>query len=140
MLRSGQLGIYTSNYKRIVSGILGCCFTCLKQSQNTVYSDMRTYHRVSIQQPFEKLSVDLIGPYTVRASNLSRARVKLHCLLAVCLSTGLLTQVLMDGANFGTIVHSLWLIQMRYNVQITHLQSGAGTAFNNLGAVAEVGK
>ena len=95
---------------------------------------MKTYHRASVQQPFKKLSVDLIGPFTVRASNQSRSRVKLHCLLAVCLSTGLLTQVLMDGADFGTITRSL-----RFNVQILHLQSDAGTAFNNLGAVAKVG-
>ena len=99
---------------------------------------MKTYHRVSVQQPFERLSLDILGPYVVRASSQSRAKIKLHVLLVVCLSTGLVAQVMMEKADFATVVRSLWMLQMRYNVQITHLQTDAGTAFNNLGAVAKV--
>merc|ERR1711888_110766 len=55
------------------------------------------------------------------------------------LSTGLITQILMEKADYATVVRLLWMLQMRFNVQITHLQTDAGTAFNNLGAVAKVG-
>ena len=100
---------------------------------------MKSYHRVQVQQPYERLSLDILGPFVVKASSQSRAMVKLHALLAVCLSTGLVTQVLMERADHVTVVRSLWMLQLRYNVQITHLQSDAGTAFNNLGAVVRTG-
>ena len=69
---------------------------------------MKVYHRVAVQQPFERISLDIIGPYLVKASNTGRALVKLHSLLAVCLSTGLVTQVVMDGADFATVVRSIF--------------------------------
>ena len=99
---------------------------------------MKAYHRVTGQQPFQRLSLDILGPYKVKASNTSRAIIKLHSLLVVCLSTGLLTQILMDGADLATVVRSKWLIQLRYNVQVEHIHTDAGSAFSKLGDVAEV--
>ena len=139
MLRAGNLGVFTASYKRSVTQVLENCFTCIKRSDKTIYASMKSYHRVSVQQPFERLSLDILGPFMVKASSQSRARIKLHALLAVCLSTGLITQILMEKADYVTVVRSLWMLQMRYNVQITHLQSDAGTAFNNLGAVVRTG-
>ena len=99
---------------------------------------MKSYHRVAVQQPFERVSVDIIDPYQVQARNTGRALIKLHSLLAVCLSTGLVTQIIMDGADFATVVRSIWMIQLRYNVQIQHIHTDAGTAFSKLGDVAKV--
>ena len=52
--------------------------------------------------------------------------------------TGLVTQVVMDGADFATVVRSIWMIQLRFNVQIQHLHTDAGTAFSKLGDTAKV--
>ena len=99
---------------------------------------MKSYHRVAVQHPFERVSLDILGPYQVKASNTGRALVKLHSLLTVCLSTGLVTQVIMDGADFATVVRSIWMIQLRFNVQIQHIHTDAGSAFSKLGDTAKI--
>ena len=138
MVKAGQLGIYVPNIRNIVNNIIRKCFSCLKHGQSTLYSNMRSHHRLEVQQPFERISIDIIGPHVVHANNTSRALVKIHSLVAVCLSTGLLTQVMLDGADFATVVRGIWLIQLRYNVQITHLHTDAGSSFLKLGDTALV--
>ena len=138
MVRAGQLGVYIPDFKKIVISIIKKCFSCLKLGPSTLYSNIRSHHIIEVQQLFKRVSLDIIGPYIVCASNTSRALVKVHSLLAVCISTGLLTQVMLDGADFDTVVRGIWLIQLRYNVQITHLHTDVGNSFLKFGDTALV--
>ena len=138
-LRAGHMGVFITGGMEVVSSIVKKCFTCLKRSSHTLYHNMLSYHRIAVEQPFERVSLDVVGPYCVKASNTGRALVKLHSLMAVCLSTGLVTQVLMDRADFPTMVRAVWMIQLRYNVQITHIHTDAGSVFLKLGDTAKVG-
>ena len=91
-----------------------------------------------MEPPYTRLSLDLIGPYTVKASHNSRALVKVYSLIRVCLSTGLLRQTHLDNIKFPSIVRALWLLQMRHCNQVTHLHSDHGSYFNKLGDTAMV--
>merc|ERR1711942_140484 len=68
----------------------------------------------------------------------SRAMIKVHGLISVCLSTGLLTHILADNITTEAVIRALWVLQMRHGTQITHIHSDRGTQFLNIGAVGSI--
>ena len=97
---------------------------------------MKTYHRIKMEPPYSRFSLDVIGPFTERDSHNSRALLKIYSLIGICLSTGLLCQTSLDNVKFSGIVHALWLLQMRHCTQMTHLHTDHGWYFSKLGDIA----
>ena len=135
-MRNSQFGIFIPGNQKLTAAIIKECFKCIKQGQGTIYADMKSYHRIKMEPPFTRLSLDVIGPFTVRASHNSRALLKIYSLIEICLSTGLLCQILLDNVKFSGIVRALWLLQMRHCNQVTHLHTDHGSYFSKLGDVA----
>ena len=137
-LRNHKHGIFiTNSQKRVGSIIAESCFRC-KHTSQTIQSTQPSHHRVALEALYLRLSIDILGPYTVKAAQNSRSLVKTWAILGVCLSTGLLTHQMVDQISHEAVIRALWCIQMHHAMCITHLHADNGTQFRCLGALGTV--
>ena len=73
-----------------------------------------------------------------KASFKSRALIKVHALISVCISTGLLTHILTDKITTEAVIRALQILQMRHGTQISHVQADWGSQFLNIGSVGSI--
>ena len=114
------------------------CILCAKDKRGTIISKVASYHRLRVEAPFSRISIDILGPWLVKAGCNSRALIKVHALIAVCISTGLLTHIITDSITTEAVIRALWVLQMRHGIQITHIHSDRGTQFLKLGTVGSI--
>ena len=88
-----------------------------------------SHHRVTLEAPYSRLSLDILGPNTVKATQTSRSLTKVWTVLAVCLNTGLLTHVVVDQISHESIIRAVWCLQMKHGSSIVHLHTDNGTQF-----------
>ena len=132
-LRNNSHGIFVTNSQKKVGKIITkSCFRC-KRSGQTIQNTQISHHRLALKPPYSRLSIDILGPFTVKSAQKSRSMVKTWAILAVCLSTGLVTFQMTDQISHEAVIRALWCIQIRHSVTITHLHLDNGTQFRNLG-------
>ena len=137
-LRNHAHGIFITNSQKKVGNVIGeSCFRC-RRTGGTLQSTQPSHHRVTLEAPFTRLSIDILGPHIVKASQNSRSLIKVWAILGVCLSTGLLTHQMVDQISHESIVRALWCVQMKHGVCITHLHTENGTQFRHLGGLGMV--
>ena len=105
----------------------------MQAHRGALQTTQSSHQRVTLEAPFTRLSLDILGPHIVKATQSSRSLTKVWTILGVCLSTGLLTHQMVDQISHESIVRALWCVQMKHGVSITHLHTDNGTQFRHLG-------
>ena len=85
-----------------------------------------------------QISIDLIGHYTIKATQISMVRIKVWSLVILCLSTGLGTHQLVDRLSIPAIVRALWNHEARFSCSITNIHTDNGSQLRYLGDLSEI--
>ena len=121
--------VFILNSQKIVSKVLSSCFRC-RRCREILQSDQVSHHCVALKPPFTRLSLDLFGAFTVKATQTSHALVKLWLLDTVCLSAVLLCHQVLDNISYPSVVQALWTLQMKHGCLINHIHSDAVSQFH----------
>ena len=113
------------------------CFKC-KRHGPTLQETVKSHHRLRVEAPLTRISIDITGPYTLKATQTSRVMVKCWSLVIVCLSTGLVTHQLLDQISIPAVIRALWNHEARYSCAITHIQTDNGSQLRSLGELARL--
>ena len=74
-MRNGAPGVYIVNSQRQVGSIINDGFRCRRFGGSIQYIQS-SHHRVSLQPPYCRLSLDILGPYEVQVVQSTRSFVK----------------------------------------------------------------
>ena len=120
-MRSNSLAPFMPNSHSKVAAVLNNhCYKC-KHYGPSLQEFVKAHHRLRVKAPFPRISIDLCGPYTLKATQNSRVMTKVWSLAIVCLSTGLVTHQLLDQITIPAVVWALWNHEACYSTAISHI-------------------
>ena len=122
--------VFINAKKKIAACVRENCIQC-KKAAPPLYSDIMQFHRLSQTQIFSRLSIDLVGPMYIKPNKVSRVRVKIWLLVAICLSSGALTCEVTEDYSTAAVIKALLTIQSK-NTPITELVTDAGSQLGKL--------
>ena len=72
-LRNSSAEVYISNSQRKVGNIINNCFR-VRRFGGSIQAIQTSHHRVTLQPPYSRLILDIIGPYVVKVTQTSLSR------------------------------------------------------------------
>ena len=136
--RNNVVAVYIPNIINKSAGVISDgCLECKKHGP-TILEEQIVHHRTNPTAPWSKISIDLLGPFIVKATSKSRAKINVWALIILCKSTGLLTHQIIDSIAMADVIKGIWNHQTRHNILTVHIHADAGTQLKNLGDLGQI--
>ena len=137
-LRKNTLGVFTNAALRNVAHTINEFYFRCKRTGPILAETNQSHHRIKVEAPLTRISIDIVRPYTIKAARNSGVMVKYWSLVIVCLSTGQITHQLLDQISVTSVVRALWNHESRYACAITHIQTDNGSQLRALGELGRL--
>ena len=131
-MRRGPFPTFSVNLKPLINRVTyEKCISCIRTRVKTGNAEVATYVHLTNFQIFEKVSLDLVGPVSVRNSTNTRGISKMWLLPITCIQSGLTEILVADGYDTTAVVTALLMLQQRYT-GIKSIVVDHGTQLQNL--------